>query len=362
MLCNKIVIIGAGLMGSSLYEAIKQHSVAKQVILLAKDKSQLKTLAQLGIANTTVNYQETKDAAIVVIATPLFTYETIFKNLIAGGITNHTIITDIGSVKEPVEELVKKHFRHLTFVPSHPIAGSHKSGVGAIVNDLYEYKKVIITGNKDSKETGHIASFWQKIGMKIQYMDSKTHDNIYANISHLVQKIAFNTKSTLEDMDLDILSLAKTINNKEFNQFVRLTFSNPKIWDDIFSANSKYLSSASNSFVSEIHAAAAFVQNNQFIKLYERIQTSKIHMGESISFNSDFEIEEKDFLYFMFGAIVASSLIHTIRDQSFFNYIGSGFKDLVAIKNTIKQQDILKFTRIKYDLTIMLREFSSNFK
>lgn len=362
MLCNKIVIIGAGLMGASLYEAVRKKLVAQQVVLMAKNTAQIKILQQSGITNCSMDYEHTKNANLIIIATPLHAYEEVFNKLLAVPVSKENIIIDIGSVKEPVTEMVTKKFNNLTFIATHPITGSQKSGVGSLVQDLYEGSKVIITSEKTAKGVDFVAEFWRQIGMNIAFLDAKAHDNLYAHISHLVQKIAFNIKEVLAGQDIDISVLAKELNNKEFYQFTRLTASDSKLWEDIFNNNVKFLSSATNSFLREVQSHAVLVQNNQFVKIYEKIQNSKIRVGETVALSNDFDIPEQYFLYYMFGAIIASSLIYTIKDQMFFDYAGPGFKDIIAIKNTIRQQDILKFTKINYNLTIMLREFCSNFK
>lgn len=360
MLCNKIVIIGAGLMGTSLYNSIKQRSIAQQVVLLVKNEEQLKILAQSGITSASTDYNHAAEATLIVIATPLLAYKDILTKL--QPIATEAIITDIGSVKEPVEELLKTQFKDLRFIASHPIAGSHKFGIGAVVNDLYSGKRVIITSKQDAIGVKFVTSFWEQIGMNVSFLDAKTHDDIYAHTSHLVQKIAFNVKELLEKRNLKLTTLADELNNEEFNKFIRLCSSNQRLWEDIFSNNDHYITEASNIFLTELKLCSSLVQNNQFIKLYEIIQNSRIRLGEPAVLSNKYEIASKDFLYYIFGAIIVSSLIFTIRDRKFLDYAGSGFWDIVSISHTIKQQDAITFTRVKYDLMVLLRDFYSNFK
>ena len=359
MLDKKIAIIGAGLMGISLYRSVQQKQITKELILLVKNDHQVHELAKLNI-KATIDYNQLKTTNFIVIAAPLKAYEDIITNLISLSLKN-VIVTDVGSVKAPIIELFANKAQDMNFVPAHPIAGSHKSGLGMLVENLYQDKKLIITTDPDTDGVDTVKLFWQKLGMKVEFMDALVHDKIYAYISHIVQKVAFNIKELFIRQDINLEQIKSDLNDEIFNKFIRLSDSNHALWDDIFFQNRKFISAAKNNFLSHIQEYTALVQDNRFDKIFAHLQNSKLIMGEKTSTYIKVKIEKDNFLYYMFAVIVALSLIKNIHNKKYFSYMGSGFFDIVQISKIITDKDALRFNKVKYKLLRLLRDFYSKF-
>jgi prephenate dehydrogenase len=227
---NEIVIIGAGMMGSSLIQAIKIKNLAKNITVIVDKDQHIKSLTENGL-QATKNYNVTKSADLVIICSNLNSYKTILANLNkhAGA---KTIVADIGSVKVMPEQLFAENYKHpLNFVPSHPIAGSDKSGFGVVINDLFKGKNVIITLKTQAAKI--VEKLYKAIGMKVKYLSSEQHDHIFAEISHLPQFLAFECKHVASDFEQDVIAL----NNMHLQKFLRLGNSNKDLWEEIFSYN-----------------------------------------------------------------------------------------------------------------------------
>lgn len=85
------------------------------------------------------------DADIVILATPIMTFESYFKD-IRPFLKSGCIVTDVGSTKVLVHRWAEKYLpKTVFFVGSHPIAGSEKRGVEFARDDLLTLARCIIT-------------------------------------------------------------------------------------------------------------------------------------------------------------------------------------------------------------------------
>ena len=128
---NKITIIGVGLIGGSLAKALKEKNLAKNVFGFGRDHSRLEEAKKCNIIdNYSTDIEEAVNQAdIIVIATPVGTFQNIF-NEVKPLIDDNVIISDVGSTKTNIVDIAKEVLgaKSQCFVPAHPIAGKEKSG------------------------------------------------------------------------------------------------------------------------------------------------------------------------------------------------------------------------------------------
>jgi len=75
---------------------------------------------------------------LVVIATPLSSYEDVISK-IKNSLKDGVILTDVGSVKENIINLIEKNIpENISWIPSHPIAGTEESGPEAGFSELFQ--------------------------------------------------------------------------------------------------------------------------------------------------------------------------------------------------------------------------------
>ena len=70
-------------------------------------------------------------------------WEKIGSQKLLSSIPQGSIVTDVGSVKEPIVKECEK--LHPLFIGSHPMAGTEKKGVDSGFKDLFQNAKWIIT-------------------------------------------------------------------------------------------------------------------------------------------------------------------------------------------------------------------------
>lgn len=234
-----ITIIGFGLIGSSLARALKACG-KYSITACDRDETTRDYALQYAITDyATPDIQEAcKQANIIVIAVPLAAYASIADEI--AQVSPNAIITDIGSVKfEPAKTLQSKLAdKKSMIVPAHPIAGSEHVGVKHGTADMFKGKKVIITTDDNVNTTARktVEMMWEDAGATIQSLDAKTHDIIYAYVSHMVQWVM---------TCYDECALENKSTNKDF---LRLTHSNPAMWQGTYEANKKALKEAVDAF------------------------------------------------------------------------------------------------------------------
>ena len=193
---KKVCIIGCGLIGSSLARAIKKNNLAEKIVSSNRSDTVNKKVIELKIVEDSSSNAKTmaEGSDLIIIATPLSSYEdVIFK--IKDVLKQGTILTDVGSVKEKVINLVENNIPdNISWIPSHPIAGTEESGPEAGFPELFKNRWCILTPSKKAKEkdVNLLKTFWEKVGSKVDIMDAKQHDYILSITSHIPHLIAYN--------------------------------------------------------------------------------------------------------------------------------------------------------------------------
>ena len=82
-----------------------------------------------------------KGSDLIIIASPLSSYKNIILK-IKGSLKNGAILTDVGSVKKNVISLIEKNIpKNISWISSHPIAGTEESGPESGFSQLFKNKK-----------------------------------------------------------------------------------------------------------------------------------------------------------------------------------------------------------------------------
>ena len=202
---KNILIIGCGLLGSSLLRRIFKKKIAKKIFVYEKSKKNIQKFKKLKLPGTLVKNLDSvvPQSSLIILCTPMSEYKNIIFKLNKNLDSKH-IITDIGSSKLKSEGIINKNLKKkITWISSHPIAGSEVSGPEFGKQDLFEKKWcVLIKGKKSNKKhLNLLSSFWKKIGSKIVIMTPEKHDKIFSMTSHLPHLVAYNLVKSAQDFE-----------------------------------------------------------------------------------------------------------------------------------------------------------------
>jgi len=231
---KKITIIGVGLIGGSLAKAIKKNNLAEVVFGFGRNLSRLESAQKSNIIDQySIDISEALDSAsIVVIATPVGTFESILREL-KPYITEGMIITDVGSTKIGIAKAAREILVEMAscFVPAHPIAGKEKSGFESSDAELFLNKKVIITPleiNTD-KTINSLKKLWEDVGADVDFMSAESHDELLGMTSHLPHMLAFSLVNYLITQNPSASIYAAG----GFKDFSRIASGDAVMWRDI---------------------------------------------------------------------------------------------------------------------------------
>ena len=278
---KKICIIGCGLIGSSLARAIKKYNLSEKIVSSNRSDTVNKRVLELKMVNDSSSDTQkmAKDSDLIIIATPLSSYENVILK-IKNSLKSGTILTDVGSVKERVISLVEKAIpKDVSWIPSHPIAGTEESGPESGFSELFKNRWCILTPSKKAKEKdiNILKSFWKKIGSKVDIMDAKQHDYILSITSHIPHLVAYNIVSTSINIQEKKQSAIIKYSAGGLRDFTRIAASNPIMWRDIFIQNKKNTSKEIKKFIVNLEDLKNAIENEDGKKLEEIfIKTKKI--------------------------------------------------------------------------------------
>ena len=195
---KKLLIIGCGLIGSSLLRASINKKISRQILVFEKSKKYKKQIKSI---NSKIIILERLDKNIsdvdfVILSTPMSEYKKIIPKL-NKYIKSDCIITDVGSTKLNVLKIKNKELnKSLTWIMSHPIAGSEVSGPAYGTKNLFLNKWCIVFEDKNKKKQKKLLKFWKIIGSKTIMMKADEHDRIFSITSHLPHLISYNLIKT----------------------------------------------------------------------------------------------------------------------------------------------------------------------
>lgn len=162
------------------------------------------------------------------------------------------VITDVGSVKRPVvEELTPLALEHgSTFVGSHPMAGSEKTGIEHAEPDLFVGATVITTPGPDQDPVivGRIRSFWESLGAGVEVMPPGEHDAAVAAISHLPHLAAAALVRSVMDQGADLSNFC----GGGFHDTTRVAGGPPDMWTGILADNREAVSARLEAYIDEL--------------------------------------------------------------------------------------------------------------
>ena len=283
---ESVLIIGLGMIGSSI--ALATRSKGIKVYGYDLDSPSLKLALKEKIVDESIkNFDEVNNKKfvekvdlIIVSVPPRKTHE-VFNQLQEIWNTSITI-TDTSSVKNHI-----KLDGADNIILSHPIAGSHKSGVLAADKDLFFNKKNVICNpfNANEEHLNRLINFWEDaIQMNTSVMSVSDHDLIFAMTSHLPHLISYALIDAIRLSNADVNDNA----GGGLKEFLRLSSSNSEMWSDIFTLNRVDLIKALAGFQISINNLLELITETKEIPdVFNHLSILKEELDEIKSFKEE---------------------------------------------------------------------------
>ena len=258
MIFERVLVLGCGLIGSSLAASVREHGLAKEIVGVDKKYELMRKKNPFfdKMAGTLESFEE---ADLCVIAIPIEGIPAVVKELADNhSLLNYDLITDVASNKRSLLEVIdklkydsKRAFLS-KFISSHPLAGSEQGGWESASTGLFD-KTVCLLGTHGipsgrdhnltqdeesstyKQKVARLERFWEGIGCRVEHFPLQEHDQFLSIISHFPHLLAFSVGAFMSSSDYD--NISKTIHGTGFKDFTRIAASPPSLWADILMEN-----------------------------------------------------------------------------------------------------------------------------
>jgi prephenate dehydrogenase len=270
----KVYVIGIGLIGGSI--ALDIQSLEKKALIVGIDANDdyLEQAIALGIIHQKATLSCLIDADIVILAVPVDVAVELLPKIL-DIISDTTLVFEVGSTKTPICEVVINHPKRSNFLATHPIAGTEFSGPTAAIRNLFVDKTIIICEVEKTsfklQEKG--LKLFKDLGMRIRYMEPKSHDKHIAYVSHLSHISSFMLGKTViekEKDEKDIFDMA----GSGFESTVRLAKSSPAMWTPIFKQNKKQVLKSLEEYIANLSHFKDLLKSENYDQIFNEMENT----------------------------------------------------------------------------------------
>jgi prephenate dehydrogenase len=234
MRIGTLTIVGVGLIGGSVGLAARRRGVAARVIGAGRQPAPLERARQLGAIDVACLdlAEAVRRAEVAVFCTPV----TLIAEQVRAAAAHcapDTLLTDAGSTKAAIVRALDGHLPPcVSFVGSHPLAGSEKRGPDHADADLFEGRVTVVTPTPqtDPAAVERTTAFWRGLGSRVVFMGPEEHDRALALTSHLPHLLASALAGLLPP---ELGELTAT----GFRGTTRIAAGDPALWTGIFLQN-----------------------------------------------------------------------------------------------------------------------------
>jgi prephenate dehydrogenase len=269
----RIYVIGIGLIGGSMVLDIKSLHPNATIYGIDNNESHLAEAIALGVVDKAATFEDLAEADFVIVSVPVDVALTLLPKVL-DAIGENTIVFEVGSTKIPICEAVANHTKRRNFIATHPIAGTEFSGPSAAIKNLFQGKTNIICEVEKTtfKLQEKALDLFKSMGMRIRYMDPKSHDKHIAYVSHLSHISSFMLGKTVidkEKVEQDIFDMA----GSGFESTVRLAKSSPAMWTPIFKQNKKQVVKTLEEYISNLTHFKELLEQDDYDAIFNEMQS-----------------------------------------------------------------------------------------
>ena len=232
-LTGPVLVVGAGLLGTSIGLALRRHGI--EVFLRDVDPRNVTIASSVGAGVDAATAPEGREAELVVVAVPP---DHLAGEIVAALESGSAVVTDVGSVKEaPLRAVAAKvgPQQLARYVGSHPMAGSERSGPFAASSALFDGRPWAVTPHPDAapETVALVTDLARSCGATPVTLTPEEHDEAVARTSHLPHLLAALVAGRLADAPPSHLALS----GQGVRDVTRIAAGDPSLWQQIIAGN-----------------------------------------------------------------------------------------------------------------------------
>ncbi len=271
-----VCIIGLGLIGGSIGLDLKTKRFSDRVIGVENNPVYAKIALEKGLVDEVHKLVDgIQQSDLIILAIPVDAIRSLLPFVL--DYVTHQAVTDVGSTKLSITEMVKDHPKRSHYVPSHPMSGTEFSGPDAAIPGLFNKKVGIICDMSLSspKALESVTGLYMALNMRLIFMSSREHDLHTAYVSHISHLTSFALALTVldkEQNERNILNLA----SGGFDSTVRLAASSADMWVPVFDQNRENVVEVLETYIEKMTQFKDHIQAGETTKVRDMIKRANI--------------------------------------------------------------------------------------
>ncbi len=239
---KNILIAGLGLIGGSLARTIKSGHPDYHVAAYNRSQAPRDFAIQERIVDEVSDDFEALavKADVIILNFPVQLSIHFLKTLATLPLKENVLISDSGSTKLEIVTAAEEIFKGkaIRFIGGHPMAGSHKSGVIASDELLFENAYYILTTSALSRpeDFEELKDVLVNTRAKFIQLTAKEHDAMTAVTSHFPHVVASSLVDNAHDFAA-IMPFTENLAAGGFRDMTRIAESSPDMWTEILMSN-----------------------------------------------------------------------------------------------------------------------------
>lgn len=271
---QRVAVIGAGLVGSSIALAIRAAG-AGEVTLVDADPQVRARARELGVASRVLDQvaAAVHDADLVIAAVPTGAVPDVLLAA-AEAASPGAILTDAASLKSTSTLEVTSRLRDAgagpeRFVGGHPMAGSERSGPEAADAQLFQGATWVLTPTAATADATLtvLSAFLRRLGARVVALPPEQHDELVAVVSHLPQVVASALAAVAADAIEATGDAVLAVAGGGFRDTTRIAASDPALWLPILAGNRVAVLEALDAYTERLRQVRASVAEERWEEL-----------------------------------------------------------------------------------------------
>ena len=252
-----VAIIGLGLIGGSIGLSIREDLPGTRTLGFDRDPQVRKRAAERGLTDTVCDTVQdaVREADLVILCVPVGAMGEVARE-IAPALKPGVLVSDVGSSKQTIMEMLTAALPGVAVIPAHPVAGTEDSGPDAGFASLFHRRWCIVTPPEgaDAGQVAALVQLWEAMGATVDTMTPEHHDRVLAVTSHIPHLIAYTIVGTASELEEVTQSEVIKYSAGGFRDFTRIAASDPTMWRDVFLNNRDAVLEMLQRFASDLAA------------------------------------------------------------------------------------------------------------
>lgn len=279
--------IGLGLIGGSIARAIREKLPASSIVAYDVSETALQAALSDGVINAAAAGIDGhfSDCDYLFLCAPVRRNDenlSMVRQVLSPG----CLLTDVGSVKTDIHEVIRSFGLEAQFIGGHPMAGSERVGYVNSKAMLLENAYYILTPTESVpvEKLNAYRDLVQTLGAIPLIMDYRQHDYVTAAISHLPHVIAAALVNLVRDSDSED-GIMKLVAAGGFKDITRIASSSAQMWQQVCLTNTDNISSLLKDYIRSLTAIEDKLQEKDASALYDFFDSARIYRDSFINFS-----------------------------------------------------------------------------